>query len=61
MAAGKDINDPDTFVFYRYHPSLIAVVMFVVLFGFTSALHVYQMVVKRAWFLVLFIIDGLCT
>lgn len=58
MAPSRDINDPNTFVFYRYHPSLLAAVIFV-LFGLTPAVHVYQMYRKRAWFLVPFIIGGL--
>lgn len=60
MAGGKDINDPNAFVLYRYHPSQAAAVLFVVLFFLTTALHIFQMVRKRAWFLVPFVIGGLC-
>ncbi|KAF2264596.1 RTA1-domain-containing protein [Lojkania enalia] len=59
MAGGKDINDPDAFVLYRYHPSLPAAAIFVALFGISSALHMYQAIRKRALFMVPFIIGGL--
>lgn len=59
MAGGKDGDDPNAFVLYRYEPSLIAAAIFVVLFGLTTTLHVYQMIRKRAWFLTPFVVGGL--
>lgn len=52
-------NDGSSFVLYRYHPSLAAAAIFVVLFGLTTGFHVYQTVKKRSWFLIAFIIGGL--
>lgn len=54
-----DINDPNAFVLYRYHPSLVAAAIFVTLFGITTLLHMYQSFRKRAWFMIPFIIGGL--
>ncbi|KAF3030345.1 hypothetical protein E8E12_001182, partial [Didymella heteroderae] len=59
MAPSRDINDPNAFVFYRYHPSLAAAVLFTILFALMTALHFCQMVRKRAWFLAPFVVGGL--
>jgi hypothetical protein len=55
--AGSD--DGNSFVFYRYHPSLVAAAIFVVLFALTTGFHVFQILKKRSWFMTPFIIGGL--
>jgi hypothetical protein len=54
-----DHNDAGSFVLYRYHPSLAAAAVFVVLFALTTGFHMFQMFRKRSWFMIPFIIGGL--
>lgn len=54
-----DYNDAGSFVLYRYHPSLAAAAVFVVLFALTTGFHMFQMFRKRSWFMIPFIIGGL--
>jgi hypothetical protein len=46
--------------YYSYDPSLPAAAIFTVLFGISSVLHIWYTIRKRSWFLVAFIIGGLC-
>ncbi|KAF2632177.1 RTA1 like protein [Macroventuria anomochaeta] len=55
----SDHNDGDSFVLYRYHPSLAAAAVFVVLFALTTGFHIFQTFRKRSWFMIPFIIGGL--
>lgn len=48
------------FVFYYYHPSTAAAVIFTVLFGLNSLLHLYQLVRTRTWFMIPFAIGAIC-
>ncbi|KAF3032195.1 hypothetical protein E8E11_002289 [Didymella keratinophila] len=59
MAPSKDFNAPNAFVSYGYNPSLAAAVLFTVIFAITTALQFYQMVRKRAWFLMPFVVGSL--
>ncbi|KAF1954336.1 RTA1-domain-containing protein [Byssothecium circinans] len=59
MSETKEINDTTHFVYYRYHPSLPAAVIFVVLFAFTTILHVFQIVKKRTWYFIPLAIGGI--
>jgi hypothetical protein len=59
MAVSHDINDPNAFILYRYHPSLAGAAIFTVLFALSTLLHVYQSFRKRAYFMIPFIIGGL--
>ena len=52
-------NDGESFVLYRYAPSLAAAAIFVVLFALTTGLHMFQAFKKRSWFMTPFIIGGL--
>lgn len=52
-------NDRGGFVLYRYNPSLAAAAIFVVLFGLTTGLHIFQTHKKRSWFMIPFLIGGL--
>ncbi|CAI6331005.1 unnamed protein product [Periconia digitata] len=54
-----DINSTARFVFYRYHPSLAAAVVFIVLFAITTGLHVYQIIRKRTWYFIPLAIGGI--
>ncbi|KAE8390152.1 RTA1 like protein-domain-containing protein [Aspergillus alliaceus] len=44
--------------YYRYYPSLAAAVIFVVLFALSTFAHVFQLVHRRAWFFIPFVIGG---
>jgi hypothetical protein len=48
------------FVFYYYDPSTAAAVIFTVLFGLNSLLHLYQLVRTRTWFMIPFAIGAIC-
>ena len=54
------LDDPNAFVPYRYHPSLVAAILFIVLFAITTIIHIVQAVRSRARFLIPFIIGGIC-
>ena len=45
---------------YHYQPSMPAAIVFVVLFALATALHFYQMIRTKTWFLVPFVIGGIC-
>ncbi|KAF5007218.1 hypothetical protein FDECE_6452 [Fusarium decemcellulare] len=44
------------FVLYHYHPSLVAAIIFIVLFGLSAALHIFQLLRSRTWYFIPFII-----
>ncbi|KAK7537028.1 RTA1 like protein-domain-containing protein [Phyllosticta citribraziliensis] len=52
MAEGK--NDH-----YKYDPSSVAAIVFAVLFGLSSALHIAQMLKMRTWYMTAFIFGAL--
>jgi hypothetical protein len=51
-------RDLPKFVLYRYHPSLVAGVIFAILFIGTTSFHVYQAARKGSMFLIPLIIGG---
>jgi len=55
-----NVNDPDSYILYRYDPSLVAAVIFIVLFSATTVLHLYQLVKFRTWYLIPLLVGGLC-
>lgn len=48
------------FMLYDYQPSFVAAIVFVVLFGLLTVLHLAQMCLSRAWFMTAFIVGGTC-
>ncbi|TID27568.1 RTA1 domain protein [Venturia nashicola] len=48
------------FSYYRYDPSVAAAILFIVLFSLATLLHAYQMFRTRTWFLIPFVLGGLC-
>lgn len=48
------------FSYYHYDPSVAAAILFTVLFFLTTLLHTYQMIRTRTWFLVPFVLGGIC-
>ncbi|CAG7555798.1 unnamed protein product [Fusarium equiseti] len=55
--AGSDA--PQAYVFYNYNPSMVAAVIFIVVFGVSSLLHTYQLVRARTWYFIPFLIGCL--
>ncbi|KAF4968709.1 hypothetical protein FSARC_3926 [Fusarium sarcochroum] len=55
--AGSDT--PTAYVFYNYNPSLVAAVIFIVVFGISSLLHIYQLARARTWYFIPFVIGCL--
>lgn len=53
-------NDVLNFKYYYYEPSMSAAIIFVVLFAFSTSLHFYQMLRTRTWFMIPFVIGGIC-
>lgn len=49
-----------TFSYYHYDPSVAAAILFIVLFLLTTLLHMYQLIRTRTWFLVPFVLGGIC-
>ncbi|KAJ5954249.1 hypothetical protein N7501_008528, partial [Penicillium viridicatum] len=48
-----------TYTLYNYDPSGVAAIIFVVLFGLTTFVHIFQMIRSRSWFFIPFIIGGI--
>ncbi|KAK1070481.1 hypothetical protein LTR12_008744 [Friedmanniomyces endolithicus] len=48
------------FEYYHYLPSMGAAVLFIVLFGLVTSLHMFQMIRSRTWFMIPFVIGGIC-
>ncbi|KAH7378030.1 RTA1 protein [Cadophora sp. MPI-SDFR-AT-0126] len=48
----------DNFEYYHYDPSIVAAAIFIVLFLATTALHCYQLLRTRTWFMIPLIVGG---
>lgn len=48
------------FKLYRYNPSIVAAILFTILFLSTTTLHLYQMLRTRTWILIPFVLGGIC-
>ncbi|KAF2179923.1 RTA1 like protein [Zopfia rhizophila CBS 207.26] len=48
----------DTFMLYRYDPSMAAAVIFIILFILVTAIHLYQMIRTRLWIFIPFVLGG---
>ncbi|KAL0935466.1 RTA1 domain protein [Colletotrichum truncatum] len=46
--------------FYRFEPSMAAAVFFCIVFILTTALHLFQMIRTKTWYLTAFVIGGFC-
>lgn len=55
------LDDPHAWVPYRYHPSQVAAIVFVVLFALTTSLHTLQLIKKKTWYFIPLFVGGLCT
>jgi hypothetical protein len=55
------LDDPTAWVPYRYYPSNVAAIIFVIAFAVTSLLHVFQLFKKKTWYFIPLIIGGFCT
>lgn len=53
-------NALSNFQYYYYSPSMPAAIIFVALFAITTALHLVQMFTTRTWFMIPFVIGGIC-
>ncbi|KPM37830.1 hypothetical protein AK830_g8732 [Neonectria ditissima] len=47
------------YVFYNYNPSLPAAAIFVVVFGISALLHIWQLIRNRTWYFIPFVIGCL--
>ena len=54
------LDDPTAYVLYRYIPSRVAAIIFVVAFGLTTFAHIFQLIKKRTWYFTPLVIGGLC-
>jgi hypothetical protein len=54
------LDDPNAYVLYRYIPSRVAAIIFVVAFGLTTFAHIFQFIKKRTWYFTPLVIGGLC-
>ncbi|KAL6702694.1 hypothetical protein ACN47E_001018 [Coniothyrium glycines] len=51
-------NGQIDFKLYRYEPSMVAAVIFIILFVIVTALHTYQMMRTRTWIFIPFVVGG---
>jgi hypothetical protein len=56
----SDTTEVKKFVFYHYDPSVAAAVVFVALFAISTLMHSVQLVWKRTWYFIPFVIGGFC-
>ncbi|KAF4633258.1 hypothetical protein G7Y89_g4864 [Cudoniella acicularis] len=49
----------ETYILYRYNPSFAAAVIFIVLFGLSTLLHMVQLGLRRTWYFIPFVIGGI--
>lgn len=54
------LDDPNAYVLYRYYPSQVAAIVFVILFALTTILHIFQLIKKRTWYFIPLVVGGLC-
>jgi hypothetical protein len=47
--------------YYRYDPSLVAAVIFMVLFVLITSFQLYQLVRTRTWYFIPLVVGGFCT
>ncbi|KAI4671000.1 uncharacterized protein J4E88_009395 [Alternaria novae-zelandiae] len=53
------LDDPTAYVLYRYIPNRIAAIIFVVAFGLTTFLHIFQFIRRKTWYFAPLVIGGL--
>ncbi|KAF4547296.1 RTA1-like protein 2 [Elsinoe fawcettii] len=53
------LDDPNAWVPYRYHPSKVAAIIFVIAFGVTTILHSVQVIRRRTWYFIPLVIGGI--
>ncbi|CAN9350821.1 unnamed protein product [Alternaria alternata] len=53
------LDDPNAYVLYRYIPSTVAAIVFVVVFGLTTLAHVFQLIKKKTWYFTPLVVGGL--
>ncbi|KZF26437.1 RTA1 like protein [Xylona heveae TC161] len=53
MAGGDE-----SFELYRYHPSMAGAIIFIILFIITTALHCFQLIRTRTWFMIPMAVGG---
>lgn len=54
-----EVRDDALFKLYRYDPSMVAALIFILLFIAITGLHLYQLVRTKAWFFTCFVIGGI--
>jgi hypothetical protein len=50
----------EKYLLYHYNPSKVAAIIFIALFSITTLLHVFQLVKKRTWYFIPFVVGGTC-
>lgn len=50
----------EKYMLYHYNPSTAAACVFVVLFAVSAIVHTFQLVWKRTWYFIPFVIGGIC-
>jgi hypothetical protein len=48
------------YMLYEYSPSKVGAIIFIVLFALSTLFHIFQLVTKRTWYFIPFVIGGLC-
>lgn len=56
----KMANDVGEFVLYHYNPSTALAAVFIALFANTTLFHLWQLIRRRTWYFIPFIIGGIC-
>ncbi|KAF1838893.1 RTA1-domain-containing protein [Decorospora gaudefroyi] len=54
------LDDPNAYVLYRYRPSQVAAIIFIVAFGLTTFAHIFQLIRKRTWYFIPLVVGGIC-
>lgn len=59
-ATEADLAAANSFRLYHYDPTVAGAVIFVLLFSATTAIHFWQLLKSRCWFLLPLAIGGIC-
>jgi len=59
MLSARDLVVGEKYMLFEYQPKKVPAIIFIVLFGISSFLHVFQLIKKRTWYFIPFVIGGI--
>ena len=59
MLSARDLVVGEKYMLFEYQPKKVPAIIFIVLFGISSFLHMFQLIKKRTWYFIPFVIGGI--